>query len=74
MYVTARFWDRFTKDDATSQRKLMEELRAIAKGQSSSKNRNFLTEGRVGQAAKELGITLRKERLSRSGRLISSHK
>jgi hypothetical protein len=70
MYVTARFWDRFTKDDATSQRRLMEDLRVIAKGQSSSKNRNFLTEGRVGQAAKELGITLRKERLSKSGRLI----
>lgn len=70
MYATNRFWGRLTKDDATSQRRLMMELRGIAKGQSSSKNRNFLTEGKVGQAAKELGITLQKDRLSKSGRLI----
>ena len=70
MFVTARFSSRFAKDDATSQRRLMMELRVVAKGQSSAKNRNFLTEGRVGQAAKELGITLQKERLSKSGRLI----
>lgn len=70
MYTTNRFWGRLTKDDATSQRRLMTELRVIAMGQGSSKNRNFLTEGRVGQAAKELGITLQKDRLSKSGRLI----
>jgi hypothetical protein len=70
MYATNRFWGKLTKDDATPQRRLMAELRVIAKGQGSSKNRSFLTEGRVGQAAKELGITLQKDRLSKSGRLI----
>lgn len=70
MYATNRFWGKLTKDDETSKRKLFLELRAIAMGQSSSKNRNFLTRGKVGQAARELGITLQKDRLTNSGRLI----
>lgn len=70
MYATNRFWGKLTNDDETSKRRLMIELRVIAMGQSSSKNRNFLTRGKVGQAARELGITLQKDRLTNSGRLI----
>lgn len=70
MFVTARFWDKFIKEDGTSQRRLLEEIRSVARGQTSTKNRNFLTEGRIGEASKDLGISLRKERLSKSGRII----
>lgn len=70
MFVTERFWGKFLKDDGTSQRKLLEEIRIVARGQASVKNRNFLTEGRLGRASRDFGITLRKERLSRAGRII----
>lgn len=70
MYITSRFWDRFAKSDATTQGRLLREIRAVVKRQTSVKNRNYLTMGKIGQASKELGISLRKERLSLSGRII----
>lgn len=70
IYETSRFRERLKNDDATSKSHLLTHLLDISSSSVSTKNRNYLTEGKLGQISKELGILIRKERLSRKGRIL----
>jgi hypothetical protein len=73
IFETARFRDQFKKDDETSKRKLVLHVLDISNSQISDKNRNYLTEGKIGEVSRQLGVSIRKERLTGKGRILFYH-